>query len=81
MNSYEWVEVADAAKRIFKKMHPRMHEIMDNPLVEIYNNNLPFFVEKIFIKAFVDEFDKNENDMKILIQAYKDLSVNGSIGK
>jgi len=77
---YPWKKVAQTANQIFLEMNPKKKYIFDNPLNEIYNNNLPHFMIMIFAKAFVDGYDREREDFQILINAQKQLNCDGWIG-
>ena len=80
---YDWIVVANAFNRQIKIYKPRYFERYPdgNYLKEIYNNNLPSAMERLFVMYFINnDIDRNDNDVQILINAYKQLQTVGHIG-
>jgi hypothetical protein len=79
---FEWKVVADAFEILNKKVNPNYYTKYPDGifLKDVYNNDLPYAMEKLFVKWFVADFDKNDFYIQILINAYHQLQDVGYIG-
>jgi len=75
---YSWEDVSLAANRLYQLIG---HSNMSNAIDDIYDGNLPRLIEYIFIKCFLYNINREDNDIQILINAYKQLHHMGYIGK
>lgn len=81
---HEWQDVAAAFERLIRIHNPNMfqREPNLNYLKDIYNNNLPSAMQHLFVVYFVDDkTNRNDPDIQMLINAYKQLQTVGYIGK
>lgn len=79
---YERVMVSYVAESVFRQIFPSIYSngFIKVALLEIYNNDLPKFIEKIFLEYFINDLDSTTNDMVILKDAYRQLKDVGHIG-
>lgn len=68
MYNYDWLTVKSAADRLFNILGNRNITDATN---SVYNDNLPLIIERIFVLAYLNNFDRNNPDIQILISAYK----------
>ena len=80
---YTWDQAADAFNRAIREYNPTFfkNKTADfNYLKEIYDNQLAKAMKDLFVQYFVLHTDRNNPDIQILINAYKQLDDVGFIG-
>ena len=80
---YTWDQAADAFNRAIKEYNPGFfkNKTADfNYLEKIYDNQLAKAIKDLFVQYFVLGTDRNNPDIQILINAYKQLNDMGFIG-
>lgn len=71
-----WSEVSAAADRLFNILgNSRIVDATQS----VYNNALPKLIDKILELAYVNDFDRSNPDIQILLEAYKQLNNKGYI--
>jgi hypothetical protein len=74
---YTWDQVADAFNRAIKEYNPNFfkNKTVDfNYLKEIYDDQLAKAMKDLLVQYFVLDTDRNNPDIQILINAYKQLN-------
>jgi len=79
---YEYNEIANIANELYKEFNPNIFKdgIISNALSEIYNGVLPRMICDIFITAYVKDYPRNDENMKKLLDAHKQVCDVGYIG-
>lgn len=79
--NYSWLEIVNAVDNLFKIMHPRFYEIYKGTsyFEEVYNNNLHMAIEKILVYCYINNIQKHNEDVKIILNGYNQLQTFGMI--
>lgn len=74
---YPWEVVALSAERLYARIYSRTNI---SAVEDIYDGNLPKLIEHILVICYVQDIPRTDDDIQIILNAYKQLECVGYIG-